>query len=147
LRTDHYHKQGATVEWATPQKFYDELHKEFNFTLDVCATDENAKATEYFTRDENGLEQDWSSDVCWMNPPYGREIAVWMKKAYESSLLGATVVCLIPSRTCSAWWHDYAMKGEVRFVRGRLKFGGAQHNAPFPCAVVVFRPQTLEMAA
>jgi len=75
-----------------------------------------------------------------MNPPYGRVIGQWVKKAYESSLDGATVVCLLPARTDTSWWHDYCMKGEIRFVRGRLKFGGARGNAPFPSAVVIFRP-------
>jgi len=79
------------------------------------------------------------SGVCWMNPPYGREIGLWMKKAWESSLSGATVVCLVPARTDTKWWHDYAMKGEIEFIRGRLKFGNATNSAPFPSAVVVYR--------
>src|SRR5690606_31884780 len=91
--------------------------------------------------EQDGLSQDWGTETCWMNPPYGREIGKWMQKAYESSLQGATVVCLVPSRTCSAWWHNYAMKGEVRFVRGRIKFVRAPYNAPFPCAVVIFDPK------
>lgn len=74
-----------------------------------------------------------------MNPPYGRTIKQWMQKAYESSLKGATVVCLVPARTDTAWWHDFAMKGEIEFIRGRLKFGGHKNSAPFPSAVVVFR--------
>lgn len=76
-----------------------------------------------------------------MNPPYGREIGDWMRKAYQScNQNGALVVCLVPARTDTAWWHDYAMKGEIRFLRGRLKFGGAETNAPFPSALVIFRP-------
>jgi len=75
-----------------------------------------------------------------MNPPYGREIGIWMKKAYESSLLGAKVVCLVPARTDTRWWHEYAMKGEIEFIKGRLKFGDAKNSAPFPSAVVVFNP-------
>ncbi len=75
-----------------------------------------------------------------MNPPYGREIKKWMEKAYLESTKGAVVVCLVPARTDTAWWHDYAMLGKVRFIRGRLKFSGAKHSAPFPSAVVVFRP-------
>jgi len=78
-----------------------------------------------------------------MNPPYGREIGKWVKKAYESAQSGATVVCLVPARTDTAWWHDYCAKGEIRFVRGRLKFGGSKNSAPFPSAVVIFRPATL----
>lgn len=76
-----------------------------------------------------------------MNPPYGREIGLWMRKAYEESLKGCIVVCLVPSRTDTAWWHDYVQgKAEVRFVRGRLKFGNAKNSAPFPSAVVIYRP-------
>ncbi len=134
-----YHKQGETVEWETPQDFFDKLDEQYRFTLDVCATDENAKCPSYYTAEQDGLTKDWAGYVCWMNPPYGREIREWMKKAYEESQKGATVVCLVPARTDSAWWHDYAMKGEIEFIRGRLKFGGAKHNVPFPCALVVFR--------
>lgn len=128
----------ATDLWATPQDFFDKLHTEFGFTLDVCASPENAKCDRYFTKDDDGLTQDWAG-ACWMNPPYGREIGKWMRKALESSVEGATVVCLVPARTDTAWWHEYAMHGEIRFIRGRLKFGGHKNAAPFPCAVVVFR--------
>ena len=133
------HFSSATDEWPTPQDFFDRLNEEFHFTLDVCATPENAKCPRYFTKRENGLLQKWTG-ICWMNPPYGREIGQWVQKAYTSALEGATVVCLLPARTDTAWWHDYCMKGEIRFVRGRLKFGNASENAPFPSAVVVFRP-------
>jgi site-specific DNA-methyltransferase (adenine-specific) len=75
-----------------------------------------------------------------MNPPYGREIGKWMKKAVEEWKRGNTVVCLVPARTDTAWWHDYAIKGEIRFIRGRLKFGGGKSSAPFPSAIVIFRP-------
>lgn len=129
----------ATCEWETPQEFFDKLNAEYHFTLDVCATPDNAKCEQYFTKEQNGLSKDWTG-VCWMNPPYGREIGQWMKKAYESAQNGATVVCLVPARVDTAWRHDYAMHGDVTFVRGRLKFGGAKHSAPFPSAVVVFRP-------
>ena len=125
-------------EWETPQWLFDQLHTEFCFRLDVCATADNAKCERYYTKAEDGLAQDWSG-VCWMNPPYGREINRWIEKAYESSLGGATVVCLLPSRTDTKWWHEYVMRGEVRFLRGRLKFGGSKNSAPFPSAVVIFR--------
>lgn len=128
-----------SCEWETPQWLFDKLNREFNFTLDVCATQKNAKCDKYFTKIEDGLKQDWSKDICWMNPPYGREISKWIKKAYEESLRGATVVCLIPSRTDTQWWHNYVMKGKVRFIKGRLKFGGAKNSAPFPSAIVVFK--------
>lgn len=125
-------------EWETPQWLFDSLHTEFGFGLDVCATADNAKCERYYTKAEDGLAQDWSG-VCWMNPPYGREIGRWIEKAYESSLGGVTVVCLLPSRTDTKWWHEYVMRGEVRFLRGRLKFGGSKNSAPFPSAVVIFR--------
>lgn len=135
------HFSSASDNWATPQSTFDALHAEFLFTMDVCASEENAKCQRYFTALDDGLSQSWTG-VCWMNPPYGRTIGQWMRKAHQSSLDGATVVCLIPARTDTAWWHDYAMKGEIRFVRGRLKFGGHKNSAPFPSAVVVFRPST-----
>jgi phage N-6-adenine methyltransferase len=132
------HFSSKTDLWATPQVFFDELDNEFHFETDVCALPENAKCKRYFTPQQDGLSQEWDG-VCWMNPPYGRDISKWMKKAYESSLHGATVVCLVPSRTDTKWFHDFAMKGEIRFVKGRLKFGGCKNSAPFPSAVVVFR--------
>jgi phage N-6-adenine-methyltransferase len=135
------HFSSATDNWATPQPFFDELNDEFRFTLDVCASNSNAKCTRYFTRLEDGLSQSWEAERCWMNPPYGREIKSWMKKAYEASQRGALVVCLVPARTDTAWWHDYATKAtEIRFIRGRLRFGNAKQAAPFPSAVVVFQP-------
>jgi len=126
-------------EWETPQPLFDELAREFCFTVDVCASEANKKCGQFFTREQDGLRQEWR-DVCWMNPPYGREIGKWMSKAYESASLGATVVCLVPARTDTAWWHDYAMRGEIRFLRGRVKFVGGRSSAPFPSAVVIFRP-------
>ena len=134
------HFSSKTVEWATPQEVFDELDKEFDFTLDPYATDENAKCNRYFTKEEDGLKQDWGQERVFMNPPYGRTITRWMEKAYEASLMGATVVCLPPARTDTKWWHEYAMKGEIHLIKGRLKFGGAKNSAPFPSAVVVFRP-------
>jgi phage N-6-adenine-methyltransferase len=123
--------------WATPQDFFDKLNALHGFELDVCATPDNAKCNKYFTVADDGLAQQWLG-VCWMNPPYGRDIKAWMKKAYESSLNGAKVVCLVPARTDTQWWHDYAMKGQIEFIKGRLKFGGHKDSAPFPSAVVVF---------
>ena len=123
--------------WETPQELFDELNQKYNFDVDVCALPENAKCTNYFTPEIDGLKQEWIG-TCWMNPPYGREIGKWMKKAYESSLNGAKVVCLVPARTDTAWWHDYAVNGEIEFIRGRLKFGDSKNSAPFPSAIVVF---------
>ena len=140
------HFSSATHLWATPQDTFDALDAEFGFKTDVCALSENAKCGHFYSPEQDGLTQDWRG-ACWMNPPYGREIGKWMRKAYESSLSGATVVCLVPARTDTAWWHDYVMRGEVRFIRGRLKFGGSKNSAPFPSAVVVFRPPAIAKAA
>lgn len=126
-----------TDEWATPQDLFDRLDAIWHFDLDVCATASNAKCAKYYTREQDGLKQEWRG-CCWMNPPYGREIGRWMRKAYEASMQGATVVCLVPARTDTAWWHDYAMQGEIDFFRGRLKFGTQKNSAPFPSALVVF---------
>ena len=133
------HFLSRTVEWATPQDFFDAANAEFGpFTVDVCATPQNAKCAEFFTAEQDGLRQEWAPRRCWMNPPYGREIGGWMRKDYEESKRGATVVCLVPARTDTAWWHDYAAHGKIRFIRGRLKFGSGKANAPFPSALVVF---------
>ena len=133
------HFSSATDLHSTPQDFFDKLNAEFGFQLDVCATKENAKVSRYFTTEDDGLSQEWRG-VCWMNPPYGREIGKWVRKAYESAQAGALVVCLLPARTDTAWWHDFCAKGDVRFVRGRIKFGKATSGAPFPSAVVIFAP-------
>ena len=137
--------------WETPPDTFEELNKEFSFTLDPCCFPETAKCSKFFTKEDDGLSQDWSNDIVFMNPPYGRVIKDWIKKAYEESLKGATVVCLIPSRTDTKWWHDYCMKGEIRFIKGRLKFDNralpswkedGSHKkspAPFPSAIVVFK--------
>ncbi len=134
------HFSSATDLWATPQEFFDRLNAVHGFTLDACANPDNAKCDRYFTKEQDGLTQSWDG-VVWMNPPYGREIGHWMRKAYEASQQGATVVYLVPARTDTRWWHDYAIKGSIEFIRGRLKFGGHKTNAPFPSAVVVFRPE------
>lgn len=137
---DNVHFSSKTDLWATPQEFFDRYNKRYNFELDVCANDENAKCARYFTKEVDGLAQHWSG-MCWMNPPYGRDIKHWVKKAYEAANEnGATVVCLLPARTDTAWWHDYCVKGNIEFIRGRLKFGDATNSAPFPSAVVVFSP-------
>lgn len=125
-------------DWETPDELFNPLNDEFGFTLDVCATKDNAKCSRFYSMSENGLVQDWEG-VCWMNPPFGEQ-GKWVRKAFESAQEGATVVCLLPSRTNTNWWHDYCMKGEVRFVRGRPKFKGAEHGLPQPLAIVVFTP-------
>lgn len=132
------HFSSATPEWPTPQDLFDELSFCYGgFTLDPCATSENAKCARFFTKAEDGLKQPWTGKV-FVNPPYGREIGRWVKKAWEESLHGTLVVCLVPARVDTRWWHDYAKKGHVYFLRGRLKFGGASNSAPFPSAIVTF---------
>jgi len=126
--------------WSTPLTFYRRLDMEFNFTLDPCASDSNAKCFKYYTEEDNGLIQDWGGETVFVNPPYGRDIKDWLKKAYEESQKpNTTVVCLIPSRTDTKYWHNYVMRAkEIRFVKGRLKFGDSKNAAPFPSAVIVF---------
>ena len=127
--------------WSTPQDFFDELNAEFHFTLDPCATRENAKCARFFTVEDDGLKQDWQGETVFCNPPYGREIGKWVKKCYEESKKpGTTVVMLIPARTDTSYFHDYiyGKAREIRFIRGRLKFGDATNSAPFPSMVVVF---------
>ncbi len=139
-RDKSVHFSSESGEWATPQWLFDSLDKEFRFTLDPCCTHENAKCKKHYTKKENGLLQSWADERVYMNPPYGRDIKPWMCKAYEEFKNGALVVCLVAARTDTAWWHDYAAKGDVRFYRGRLRFGEAKQSASFPSALVVFRP-------
>ena len=132
------HFSSKTDEWETPSELFNKLNEEFNFTLDPCCTKENAKCERYFTIAENGLAHDWSNDVVFMNPPYGREIGKWIEKAYRESLRGAIVVCLIPARTDTKYWHDYIFnKAEIRFLKGRVKFSN-KGSAPFPSAIVIY---------
>jgi len=139
------HFSSETDMWATPQTFFDKYNAIYQFTTDVCAIRSNTKCNNFFTPEQDGLKQNWNG-ICWMNPPYGRTIKHWIKKAYESALNGATVVCLLPSRTDTTWWHDYCIKGQIEFIRGRLKFGNSKNSAPFPSAVVVFSPAILKKA-
>ncbi len=133
-----------SAEWSTPQNIFNALNEEFAFELDVCATAENAKCSRYYTIEQNALIQPWDG-VCFCNPPYGRGIEKWIKRAYDSSRSGATVVLLIPAHTDTKYWHDFVLKAaEIRFVKGRLKFSGATKAAPFPSVVVVFRPNGRE---
>lgn len=126
----------ATDNWETPQDFFDNVNREFRLNLDVCASDENHKCERYFTREQDGLSQNWGGCRCWCNPPYGREIGAWVKKAAESN---AIVVMLLPARTDTKWFHDYIYgKAEIRFIKGRLKFGDCKNSAPFPSMLVIF---------
>lgn len=130
-----------TDDWSTPQDFFDKLNEEFGFNLDPCASDENHKCDRYFTRDTDGLNKEWGGSV-FVNPPYGREIGAWVKKSYESFCSGKCdyVVMLIPARTDTKWFHDYIYHtAEIRFVKGRLKFGNCENSAPFPSMVVIWK--------
>lgn len=127
--------------WATPQDFFDKLDDEFGFSIDVCALPENAKCKRYYTPEMDGLAQPWTGRV-WCNPPYGREIARWVERGYQSIATGTAdvVVMLLPARTDTQWFHKYIYgKGEIRFIEGRLKFGDAKNSAPFPSMVVIFK--------
>jgi phage N-6-adenine-methyltransferase len=127
-------------EWSTPQDFFNRYDSIYHFTLDVASTDANAKCDNHFTIAEDGLKQNWGGQTVWLNPPYGRQIGKWVEKAYqESRQPNTTVVCLLPARTDTKWFHDYCKRGTITFIRGRLKFGGSRNSAPFPSMVVVFR--------
>lgn len=126
--------------WDTPPELFAALDAEFHFTDDLAALPYNAKCRCYFTPGQDALKQSWEG-VCWLNPPYGPMLRKWMQKAHLSASKGATVVCLVPARTDTSWWHDYVLPySEVRFLRGRLRFHGAKNSAPFPSALMIFRP-------
>lgn len=130
----------ANIEWETPQDFFDKLNAEFHFTLDPCALPETAKCKKYYTPNDDGLLQDWAGESVFCNPPYGRQLGAWVRKCREESWKPNTkVVMLIPARTDTLWFHTHIYnKAEVRFIKGRLKFGGAKTSAPFPSMVVIF---------
>ena len=145
------HYSSETDVWATPQAFYDELNTEFKFVLDPCSSQRNNKTPTYYAIDHsnparrNGLEADWATEAkqlggaVFMNPPYGRAIGNWVAKAAATASQGVTVVCLLPARTDTRWFHDHCIKHECRFIKGRLKFGNAKNSAPFPSVVVIMR--------
>ena len=129
----------ASSEWETPQDFFDAYNSRYHFTLDAASTDQNAKCKNHYTVIEDGLSKDWGGQTVWLNPPYGREVGKWVQKAYEESRKPkTTVVCLLPARTDTRWFHEYCTFGEVEFIRGRLKFGGSKNSAPFPSMIVIF---------
>ena len=138
-----YMPVSKTDDWSTPDSFYRALHAEFKFVLDAAASVENAKCERYFTREMDALTRNWGKGNVFCNPPYGRVLRDWMKKALDASRQGATVVMLVPARTGTQWFQEVAMPhgSEIRFLRGRLKFGGSEHPAPFDCILVVFRPE------
>ena len=128
------------MDWTTPKDFFEKLNREFNFTLDPCASKENALCKKFYTVQENGLLQNWGGERVFCNPPYGRKIGEWVKKCYEESLKpNTTIVLLIPNRSDTKWYHEYIHgKARVEPVKGRLKFGNSKNSAPFPSIWVVF---------
>ena len=142
------HYMSQRHDWRTPDRVFADLHAEFDFTVDACATHENALLSRFWSEADEPLLRSWEGERVFMNPPYGRQIARWMEKAWTESPNTEVIVALVPSRTDTAWWHDYAMKAaEIRFIRGRLEFAGVvkgnpqSHNAPFPSCVLVWRWQ------
>lgn len=132
------HFSSETDLWATPQEFFDSLNKEFRFTLDPCANKENAKCKKFFTKEQDGLTQSWKKERVFCNPPYGRVIGEWVKKCAGGG--SDLCVALLPARTDTRWFHEYIYgKAEIRFIKGRLKFGGHQNSAPFPSMVVIWK--------
>lgn len=130
----------TTDLWETPQELFDRLDAEFHFTLDACAIESNAKCERFYSPEQDGLSLPWEGTV-WCNPPYGRNVWRWCEKASNSAANGATVVMLLPARTDTKWFHRWIYgRAEIRFLAGRLKFGGAQNSAPFPSMIVIFRP-------
>jgi phage N-6-adenine-methyltransferase len=131
--------------YPTPRDFFDRVNRRFGpLTTDVCALPENAKCPTYFTPEIDGLKQQWTGR-CWCNPPFGKTIGLWLTKAVESAKTGATVVCLLPARVDTKWWHSYVkpFASHIEFPKGRLCFGEGKYDAPFPCALVVFAPLNL----
>ena len=126
-----------TIQWGTPKDLFDKLNDEFNFTLDVCASDGMEMCKNYFNPEKDGLKQDWGGNICWMNPPYGKEITQWVKKA---ALSQAVTVALLPARTDTKWYQEWVQPyaSEIRFISGRLRFKGAANSAPFPSIIVIW---------
>lgn len=133
------HFSAQTCVWSTPDDLFKQIDAEFKFTLDACALPENAKCKRFFSPDDDGLLQPWSGTV-WCNPPYGNRIGDWCQKAYREKFNGVKSVLLLPVRTDTRWFHSWILgKAEVRFIKGRLRFGGSEHNAPFPSMIVIYR--------
>ena len=127
-------------EWSTPEEIYNELDQEFNFNLDPCSTAENHKTDDYYTIADNGLKKSWGGRRVFCNPPYSN-ISEWIKKAYYESFKEDTlIVLLIPARTDTKYFQEYIYhRAEIRFIKGRLKFGNSKNSAPFPSMVVIYR--------
>lgn len=135
-----YMAASKTSEWSTPAGLFSQLDKEFHFDLDPASTDSNALCRNHYTSKEDGLKQPWGGYRVFVNPPYGPALDEWVRKAYEERNNAEVIVMLIPARTDTRWFHDYVIgKAEIRFIKGRLKFGGAKYNAPFPNMIAVYR--------
>lgn len=134
---------GNGRHWATPPEIFDPLHAEFDFTLDPCASPATAKCVKFFTEAQNGLERSWAGERVFMNPPYGREVYAWTRKAREEAAAGALVVGLLPASTDLAWWHDDIVgRTEVRYLRGRVRFltdGPYRASGFFASVIVIWR--------
>ena len=140
---ERYYASSKSYEWTTPPELFKKLDDEFHFTLDPCASKENAKCEKYYTEKEDGLKQNWGGEKVFMNPPYGKFVGLWVKKAFEEAQKPDTiVVCLIPARTDTRWWHNYCMKAkEIRLVKGRIRFlydGKVINSSTFPSCIVIF---------
>jgi site-specific DNA-methyltransferase (adenine-specific) len=133
----------ATNEWATERAFFAKLNRRYRFTLDPCATAENATCPLFFTKADNGLVQDWGTHRVFCNPPYGRGIGAWARKCFEAAQGGALAVLFVPARTDTKWFHDWVEgKADIQFLRGRMRFGqSADSRAPFPSMLAVYRPR------
>lgn len=128
-----------SCEWETPQYLFDELDKEFSFTLDPCASKQNAKCKKYYTKEDNGLLQDWNGEIVFCNPPYGKDIYKWVEKCYNHHIDGGKSVLLLPVRTDTKYFHKFIYNiDNIRFLKGRLKFGGCKNSAPFPSMIVIY---------
>jgi len=131
----------GTIHWSTPQDFFDKVNNKYHFTLDACADTTNYKVRSYFSEKTNGLAQSWQNDVVWVNPPYGKTISDWIKKAHDECSINCTIVMLLPARTDTRWFHDYIYGNpdcSITFIKGRLKFSGSKSSAPFPSMLVEF---------
>lgn len=143
---DKVNKSLENIHWGTPKEVFSPINKEFNFTIDVCAVAENTKCKRFFSTQDDGLSQSWKNEICWCNPPYGKDVVKWCKKALSERINGATTVLLIPCKTNTNWWHDLVIPyAEVRFLRGRVAFiypdgHQSKHSLPWPLAFVIYRP-------
>jgi len=143
-----YMPKAQSVEWETPHDLFAALNAEFHFTLDPCATAQNAKCARFYTKEQDGLAQSWENEAVFMNPPYGNGAGNWIAKAYFERDRAKVIVALLPVRTDTKWFHDFIVgKAEIRFLKGRLKFIGPEGRpgtATFPSMIVIWRKTPLE---